>query len=74
MSDPRNHHGSQIPMMGPPDFWMRDDLTEPFTFHAGEKVSAVIEMGDMQLHVTRSYNWFNRLMMRLILGWNVTNV
>lgn len=36
---------------------------------------SIIKMGDkFEVRITKRFNWFNRLMMKLVFGWEVKNL
>lgn len=38
-----------------------------------EKPKSVIQIGNITVYCTKKFNWFNKLMMKLIFGWEVKN-
>lgn len=38
------------------------------------KYKSEIKIGNMTVNIEKKFNWFNRLMMKLVFGWEVKNL
>lgn len=38
------------------------------------KPKSKIILGNLEIHITKKFNWFNRLMLRLVFGLDIKNV
>ena len=63
--------------MNTTDYFAIDAGYEPNTLIVGynqPKIKSHLKIGDMIIHNTHHFNWFHRMMWKLLLGFEIENV